>query len=223
MRIVLAEDSALLREGVVALLERAGHEVTAAVSSADELLRAVLYRPEGELPDMVVTDVRMPPDLVDDGLRAAVDIRRAHPRLPILLLSQWAGNEYLERMMGSVRQDPDAGGIGYLLKDKIAHVRDFMSALDAVAAGGIVVDRKVIATLMDQRDSGLTGLTVREREVLRLLSTGATNQQIAAGLFLSESVVVKHVSAVFDKLGLDAQQGNRRVLAVLAYLRGNDL
>lgn len=160
----------------------------------------------------------MPPDHTDDGLRAAVAIRAARPRLPILLLSQWLGNEYLGTMLESVRRDPDAGGIGYLLKDRVAHVRDFLGSLEAVAGGGIVVDRKVIAALMDERDAGLRALTDREREVLRSISTGATNQQVAATLHLSEGAVVKHVSTIFDKLGLSNQEGNRRVLAVLAYL-----
>ncbi|GAB96525.1 DNA-binding NarL/FixJ family response regulator [Kineosphaera limosa] len=220
MRILLAEDSALMREGLAALLERAGHDVVAPVDSADALRRAVRYR--ADLPDLVVTDVRMPPDNTDDGLRAAVAIRIEHPRLPILLLSQWLGNEYLGRIMDSVRDDPDAGGVGYLLKDRVGHVREFMAAVEAVAAGGIVVGRKVVAALMDRRDTGLSALTDRERDVLRLLSAGETNQQIARTLHVSEGAVVKYVSAVFDKLDLSGEQGNRRVLAVLAYLRRDE-
>lgn len=220
MRVVLAEDSVLMREGVAALLERAGHQVTDAVDDADALRRTLLPRTDAELPDLVLTDVRMPPGNADDGLRAALSIRQTHPRLPIVLLSQWVGNEHLDRLLASVRARPDAGGVGYLLKDRVSHVRGFLASLDAVAAGGVVVDREVVGTLIDDRQRALGTLTDRERDVLRLLSGGDTNQQIAAALHLSEGAVVKHVSVIFGKLGVTAQDGNRRVLAVLTYLRG---
>lgn len=218
MRILLAEDSVLMRDGLVLLLERAGHEVVAVASTADDLERMVLNRSKEDLPDLVISDVRMPPDHTDDGLRAALTIRAAHPSLPVLLLSQWLGGEALTRMLESVRHDPQAGGLGYLLKDRVAHVHDFLASIRAVTAGGIVVDREVIKSLIDDRDAGLDNLTPRERDVLRHLSTGATNTQIADRLHVSEGAVVKYVSAIFDKLGLGEVEGNRRVLAVLTYL-----
>ncbi len=218
MRILVAEDSALLREGLTALLTSAGHDVVA-VSSATELLRRVLHQPSDGLPDLVLTDVRMPPDNTDDGLRAAVEIRQAHPTVPILLLSQWLANHYLERIVDSVKDNPAAGGVGYLLKDRVSHVQGFLAAIETVAAGGVVVDRKVIATMMDRRQSGVGRLTEREREVLQLVSSGATNQQISDSLHVSEGAVVKYIGSIFDKLDIGGEQGNRRVLAVLAYLR----
>lgn len=221
MRVVLAEDSVLMREGVVALLERAGHDVVAAVGSADALCRTIIPRAPEDLPDLVVTDVKMPPGNADDGLRAALSIRETHPRLPIVLLSQWVGNEHLDRLLASVQADGDSGGVGYLLKDRVSHVRGFLASLDAVVAGGVVVDRDVVGNLIDDRRRALGSLTEREHDVLRLLSGGETNQQIAQTLHLSEGAVVKHVSAIFDKLGITAQDGNRRVLAVLAYLSSN--
>lgn len=217
MRIMLAEDSVLMRDGLVVLLERARHEVVAQFATADEV-RHRLDRDDADLPDLLISDVRMLPEETDDGLRAAVSIRQRHPALPVLLLSQWLGSEYLLRLMSMVRSDPSSGGVGYLLKDRIAHVRDFIGAVDAVAGGGIVVDRQVIAGLMDQRDVGLSSLTPREQSVLQLVSAGATNQQISAQLHLSEGAVVKHISSIFDKLGLSSEEGNRRVLAVLTYL-----
>lgn len=217
MRIMLAEDSVLMRDGLVVLLERAQHKIVAQFVTADEV-RHRLDREDADLPDLLITDVRMPPDETDDGLRAAVSIRERHPGLPVLLLSQWLGNEYLQRLMSTVRSDPTSGGLGYLLKDRIAHVRDFIGAVDAVAGGGIVVDRQVVAGLMDQRDVGLSSLTPREQTVLQMVSAGATNQQIAAHLHLSEGAVVKYISSIFDKLGLSSEEGNRRVLAVLTYL-----
>ena len=218
MRIVLAEDEALLREGLGLLLERAGHDVVASVATATELLDAVRRSdPMGPL-DIVITDVRMPPGRTDDGLRAAIELRRDRPGLPILLLSQYLGNEYLQRLLDSAEDDPRAGGVGYLLKDRVAHVHEFVRALEAVAGGGVVVDRKVITALMRRREDRLERLTPREREVLRHVSAGETNRGIARELHLSEGAVVKHVGAIFDKLGLSQREGNRRVLAVLAFL-----
>ncbi len=221
MKIVLAEDSVLLRDGLVMLLERAGHGIAAVHSTADDL-RVALDRDDADLPDLLISDVRMPPGQIDDGLRAAVAIRSRHPRLPVLLLSQWLAGEYLHRLLESVRADRQAGGLGYLLKDRIAHVRDFLGAVDAVAGGGIVVDREVIAALMDLRDDGLAALTPRELSVLQLVSSGATNQQIAGQLFVSDGAVVKYIGSIFDKLGLTSADGNRRVLAALTYLRRRD-
>ena len=218
MRIVLAEDEALLREGLRVLLEHVGHDVVASVSTATELLHAVRRADPAAPPDIVITDVRMPPGRSDDGLRAAIELRRDHPRLPILLLSQYLGNEYLRRLLDSAEDDPHSGGVGYLLKDRVAHVQELTQALQTVACGGVVVDRKVITALMRRREDRLERLTPREREVLRHVSAGETNRGIAQELHLSEGAVVKHVGAIFDKLGLSQREGNRRVLAVLAFL-----
>ena len=226
MRIVLAEDEALLREGLVMLLEHAGHDVIASVATATELVHVVKRgdpaappdaRPDVR-PDMVITDVRMPPGRTDDGLRAAIELRRDRPHLPILLLSQYLGNEYLQRLLDSAEDDPRSGGVGYLLKDRVSHVQEFMQALQTVASGGVVVDRKVISALMRRREDRLERLTPREREVLQHVSAGETNRGIAAALHLSDGAVVKHIGAIFDKLGLSQREGNRRVLAVLAFL-----
>ena len=218
MRIVLAEDEALLREGLVMLLEHAGHDVVASVATATELVHVVKRGDPAVPPDIVITDVRMPPGRTDDGLRAAIELRRDRPGLPILLLSQYLGNEYLQRLLDSAEDDPRSGGVGYLLKDRVAHVHEFMQALQAVASGGVVVDRKVISALMRRSEDRLERLTPREREVLQHVSAGETNHGIAEALHLSDGAVVKHIGAIFDKLGLSQREGNRRVLAVLAFL-----
>ena len=218
MRIVLAEDEALLREGLVMLLEHAGHDVVASVATATELVHVVKRGDPAGPPDIVITDVRMPPGRTDDGLRAAIELRRDRPHLPILLLSQYLGNEYLQRLLDSAEDDPRSGGVGYLLKDRVAHVHEFMQALQAVASGGVVVDRKVISALMRRSEDRLERLTPREREVLQHVSAGETNHGIAEALHLSDGAVVKHIGAIFDKLGLSQREGNRRVLAVLAFL-----
>ena len=218
MRIVLAEDEALLREGLVMLLEHAGHDVVASVATATELVHVVKRGDPAVPPDIVITDVRMPPGRTDDGLRAAIELRRDLPHLPILLLSQYLGNEYLQRLLDSAEDDPRSGGVGYLLKDRVAHVHEFMQALQTVASGGVVVDRKVISALMHRREDRLERLTPREREVLQHVSAGETNHGIAEALHLSDGAVVKHIGAIFDKLGLSQREGNRRVLAVLAFL-----
>ena len=217
MRIVLAEDEALLREGLVMLLEHAGHDVVASVATATELVHVVKRNDPAVPPDIVITDVRMPPGRTDDGLRAAIELRRDRPHLPILLLSQYLGNEYLQRLLDSAEDDPRSGGVGYLLKDRVAHVHEFMQALQAVASGGVVVDRKVISALMRRSEDRLERLTPREREVLQHVSAGETNHGIAEALHLSDGAVVKHIGAIFDKLGLSQREGNRRVLAVLAF------
>lgn len=222
MRLVVADDSALLREGMVGLLERQGHEIVAVAASADELLAVVRAAvAEGTTPDVVLTDVRMPPTMTDDGLQAAVEIRRDHPEIGILVVSQYVAPAYAAELFapGAVASGSgDAGGLGYLLKDRISRVADFMRSLGIVAAGGVVVDPEVASRLIQGKGSALDALTGREREVLELMSHGLSNQQISDKLFLSAGAVAKHVANVFQKLDLPPGEDNRRVRAVLAYL-----
>ncbi|XVV11044.1 response regulator [Actinoplanes sp. CA-131856] len=209
MRIVLAEDSTLLREGLVRLLADEGHDVVAAVASAGELVAAV----DEARPDVVVTDVRMPPTNTDDGLRAALEIRRRWPATGVLVLSQYVEKRYASQLLAD-RSD----GVGYVLKDRVAQVEDFLDALDRVAAGSTALDPEVVRQLMSG-SSGLTRLTPRENDVLRLMAAGCTNVAVAERLFVSLSAVEKHVNAIFDKLDLAAASDyNRRVLAILRYL-----
>lgn len=222
MRILLAEDATLLRDGLVALLERAGHEVVAAVPTATELETEASSLVDDEAVDLVLTDVRMPPGNADDGLQAALRIRKEHPVLPLVVLSQYVEQRYASELLGLTerRDSPSTPiGLGYLLKDRVARVHDFLEALEVVRSGGIVVDPLVISMLMRRETSALEHLSTRELEVLELVSRGETNEQIAACLHLSRGAVVKHVSAVFEKLGLLESEGNRRVLAVIAFLR----
>jgi DNA-binding NarL/FixJ family response regulator len=211
---VLAEDAALLREGLVGILERSGHEVVAAVEDADALL-AFTARHQ---PDLVVTDIRMPPTHTDEGLRAAARIRAEHPAIAIMVLSAYVAEAYVPELL-----DATAGsaGSGYLLKDRVGHVREFIGALERVAAGETVVDPEVVRQLLGRRrtDGPLASLTDREREVLALMAEGRTNGSIADELVVSEAAVRKHVGNIFAKLDLDPAS-DRRVSAVLAYLRG---
>ena len=216
MKIMLAEDAVLMRDGLAALLARAGHQIVASAATAPEIETAIDRL--AEPPDLLIADVRMPPGHTDDGLRAAIRIRQRRPGLPVLLLSQYLGAEYLERLLDATAE-PTVGGAGYLLKDRIAHISDFLTALETIAAGGIVVDQKVMAATRRGNDP-LAVLSDREIDVLRLVATGATNPGIAAQLHLSEGAVVKHLGSVFDKLRISGRPGNRRVLAVLAYLQG---
>jgi DNA-binding NarL/FixJ family response regulator len=213
MRIVLAEDAALLREGLVGILERAGHEVVAAVEDADALLAFT----DRLLPDLVVTDIRMPPSHTDEGLRAAARIRAEHPGIAIMVLSAYVAEAYVAELLDAA----SGGGIGYLLKDRVGHVRDFLAQLDRVAQGETVVDPEVVRQLLGRRrdDGPLASLTERERVVLALMAEGRTNGSIAAELVVSEAAVRKHVGNIFAKLRLDPAS-DRRVSAVLAYLRG---
>ncbi|WP_049575513.1 response regulator transcription factor [Nonomuraea sp. SBT364] len=211
MRVVIAEDAALMREGLIALLERFGHEVVRAVEDADALLPAVAEH----RPDVVITDVRMPPRNLDDGLRAALAIRAEHPGIGVLVLSQYLGDTYAAKLIAEPR-----GGVGYLLKDRVGRVADFMHSLDVVAGGGIVIDPKVVGHLMAvNRPRAIDTLSEREREVLSRMAAGGSNSHIAAGLHVTEGAVVKHIGNIFAKLGLQAEDGNRRVLAVLTYLQ----
>ncbi|MER5281000.1 response regulator transcription factor [Streptomyces sp. NPDC002809] len=213
MRIVLAEDSVLLREGLVGLLERFGHQVVAAVGTADELTAAVAEHG----PDIAVTDVRMPPGFSDEGLRAAIELRTRQPELPILVLSQYVQRTYAEDLLDSA----DGTGVGYLLKERIGDVEEFVDALHRVAAGNTVVDPEVVRGLIRRRRDPLSRLTAREQEVLALMAEGRSNASIAAAMTVSEGTVSKHFGSILGKLDLSLDDTtNRRVLAVLAYLRG---
>jgi DNA-binding NarL/FixJ family response regulator len=214
MRILLAEDSVLLREGLVRLLEEAGHTVVAAVDDADAIVPAVLEH----RPDVAVVDVRMPPTFTDDGLRAAVEARRAVPGVGVLVLSQYVEESYARDLLADGR-----GGVGYLLKDRVQDLDSLVDALDRVASGGTALDPEVVAQLLVTRrvTDPLATLTAREREVLGLMAQGRSNAAIAEELVVSAGAVEKHVGNVFAKLGLEpSDTDHRRVLAVLAWLRG---
>ncbi|WP_330466415.1 response regulator transcription factor [Micromonospora zamorensis] len=212
MRIVLAEDSTLLREGLARLLADEGHAVVAAVADADQLVTAV----EQHRPDVVVTDVRMPPTNTDDGLRAALEIRRRWPDIAVLVLSQYVEKRYAAKLLADRSE-----GVGYVLKDRVAQVEDFLDALDRVAAGATALDPEVVRQLMSatSHSDPLNRLTPRERDVLHHMAQGHTNATIAERLHVSQSAVEKHVNTIFDKLGLLHVTGySRRVLAILRYL-----
>jgi DNA-binding NarL/FixJ family response regulator len=211
MRVVIAEDAAVLREGLARLLTDRGHEICAAVADAEALRTAVAEH----APDAVIADIRMPPTHTDEGLRAAVAIRRDFPATGVLLFSQYIETRYVARLLES-----GAGGVGYLLKDRVGNVADFVSALERVAAGGTALDPEVISQLLRKPDPGLASLTPREREVLGLMAEGRSNSGIAGKLVLSEGAVEKHIASVFGKLSLEPEAANnRRVLAVLRYFR----
>ncbi|MFD3530124.1 LuxR C-terminal-related transcriptional regulator [Streptomyces sp. NPDC058664] len=218
MRVVIAEDSVLLREGLTRLLTDLGHEVVAGVGDGDALVETVAGLAEkDELPDVVVADVRMPPTHTDEGVRAAVRLRKEHPGLGVLVLSQYVEEQYAtELLAGSSR------GVGYLLKDRVAEVREFVDAVVRVAGGGTALDPEVVQQLLgrSRQQDVLANLTPREREVLGLMAEGRTNSAIAKALVVSDGAVEKHISNIFLKLGLSPSDGDhRRVLAVLTYLR----
>ena len=213
IRAVVADDSVLLRDGVVRLLTDDGIDVVAAVGDADALLDAVTEHQ----PDLCLVDVRMPPTHTDEGLRAAIEIRRHHPGIAVLVLSQYVEERYAGELLAG-----DVSGVGYLLKDRVIDVRDFLAALRRVAAGGSAVDAEVVGQILgrSRKTSELDRLTPREREVLNLMAEGLSNGGIAERLVISNGAVEKHISNVFMKLGLDPEDGNhRRVMAVLTYLR----
>ncbi len=213
LRIVLAEDSVLLREGLVGLLRRFGHEVVAGVGTAAELTDAVAEHD----PDIVVTDVRMPPGFSDEGLRAALALRERLPKLPVLVLSQYVQRAYAEDLLDS----SDGTSVGYLLKERIGNVEEFVDALQRVAEGATVVDSEVVRQLLRHRRDPLAKLTAREQEVLALMAEGRSNASVAEALTVSEGTVSKHFGSILTKLDLSLSDStNRRVLAVLAYLRG---
>jgi DNA-binding NarL/FixJ family response regulator len=212
VRAVIAEDLYLLREGLVRLLEAHDFEIAAAVDNAPGLLRALLEHK----PDVAVVDVRLPPTFTDDGLRAALDARREVPGLPVLVLSQYVEQLYARELLVD-----QAGGVGYLLKDRVFNDDQFVDAIRAVAGGGTVMDSEVVSKLLGRRsrDEPITRLTAREREVLELMAEGRSNSAIAQRLFISEKAVGKHSTNIFAKLDLaPSNDDNRRVLAVLAFL-----
>lgn len=219
LRVVIAEDSVILRDGLAALLARRGHEVVAAVADGDALVAEVTALADaGAPPEVVVADVRMPPSHTDEGLRAVLALRERLPGLPVLLFSQWIETTYASRLL-----EADARGVGYLLKDRVADVRDFTSALARVAAGETVLDPEVVTQLLgaarSAADPGLARLTPREREVLGLMAQGLSNGAIAQELVLSYGAVEKNVAAIFTKLDLPQDAtAHRRVLAVLRHL-----
>jgi DNA-binding NarL/FixJ family response regulator len=214
MRIVVAEDLTLLRDGLIRMLEAYGFEVVAAVDNGPDLVKQLV----GQRPDVAVVDVRLPPTHTDEGLRAALAARAEIPGLPVLVLSQ-----YVERLYARELLADGGGGIGYLLKDRVSDIDEFIDAVRRVAAGGTALDPTVVAKLMDSREHAvpLTQLTAREREVLAHMAQGRSNAAIGTALFITEKAVAKHTNNIFAKLGLQSSEDdNRRVLAVLRYLDG---
>jgi DNA-binding NarL/FixJ family response regulator len=214
LRIALAEDAVLLREGLVAILSRCGHRVVTAVGDATALTAAVAEH----RPDVVVTDVRMAPTFTDEGLRAALALRADHPGLPVLVLSQYVATAYAAELLEST----SSGGVGYLLKDRVGQVTEFVDAVEQVAAGGCVIDPQVVGQLLATRHDPLRRLTPREREVLALMAEGRSNTAITRALTITEKAVSKHIGSIFTKFDLhaDAEDQHRRVRAVLTYLHG---
>jgi DNA-binding NarL/FixJ family response regulator len=209
VRVVVCEDSALLRDGLVRLLQAHECEVVAAVADAEAFLAAL----GADLPDVCVLDVRLPPDFSDEGVRAALEARRRHPALPILILSQYVEQTYARELFAS-----GEGGVGYLLKDRVANPREFVEALQRVAGGGTALDPEAVAELLGPGEDRLALLTPREREVLELMAEGRSNSGIAARLTITDRAVEKHVSNIFWKLDLPAgAEDHRRVLAVLRW------
>ncbi|GAB3139645.1 response regulator transcription factor [Micromonospora sonneratiae] len=213
LEIVLAEDSGVLRDGLVHMLSDRGHRVRAAVADGDALLTAV----DEHRPDVVVVDIRMPPTHTDEGLRAALALRAAHPRTGVLLFSQYVETRYVAQLLAG-----GAEGVGYLLKDRVADVAEFADALVRIAGGATVLDPEVVTQILTapKRTDELAALTEREREVLRLMAEGRSNAAIAASLYLSVGAVEKHITSIFSKLGLPpSESDHRRVLAVLRHLQ----
>ncbi|AZZ48866.1 DNA-binding response regulator [Rathayibacter rathayi] len=213
LRVAIAEDSVLLREGLVRLFEDAGFASVGAFGDAGGLLEDLVRDPAAV--DVAVLDVRMPPTFRDEGVRAALEIRRRHPGIAVLLLSQYVEVTYAQELLSS-----GDGGLGYLLKDRVASVEELRDAVERVAAGGTVLDPQVVASLLQRNRDPLAALTPREREVLEQMAQGRTNAGIASALFVGVGAVEKNVTAIFQKLGLeDSGSDHRRVLAVLAWLR----
>lgn len=219
MRILICEDSVLLREGLIRLLDDAGHEVVAALPDTTGLMDAVT----ASAPDLAILDVRLPPTFTDEGIRAALGIRAARPALPILVLSQYVEERYASDLIAAQTGQTQGGALGYLLKDRVADVAEFVESVERIAAGGTVLDPEVVAQLLTRRnrDERMLRLTERERTVLALIAEGKSNSAIAGMLFLSEASVEKHITAIFQKLGLEREDGNRRVLAALAHIENS--
>ena len=219
MRVVIAEDQALLREGIVALLQENGIEVVAQADDGPGLLRIVA----GHKPDLAIVDVRLPPTFSDEGIRAALEARRRRPDLAVLVLSQYVEPVYTGELLAT-----GESGVGYLLKERVSEIRSFVDAVRRVADGGTALDREVVASLVRERDradadSALGALTQRERETLELIAQGRTNAAIARELVVTVGAVEKHISSIFSKLDLPASDDDhRRVLAVLTYLRASN-
>jgi DNA-binding NarL/FixJ family response regulator len=210
IRVAIAEDNAILREGLAQLLIERGYDVAARVGTAEELLTAVTQDP----PDVAVVDIRMPPSFTDEGLIAAVSLRRSHPEVGVLVFSQWVETRYATELLGGTPE-----GVGYLLKDRVTDIAEFDAALRRVAAGGTALDPEVVRQLLGSRRTALDRLTPREREVLALMAEGHSNSALAQHLSITERAVEKHVSAIFNKLDLPSSQAHhRRVLAVVTYL-----
>lgn len=218
MRILICEDSVLLREGIVRLLEDAGHEVVAALPDAEALEARVAET----IPELCILDVRLPPSFTDEGIRAALRLRSARPDLPLLVLSQYVEERYASELIAARGTAEVAGGaLGYLLKDRVADVAEFLDSVERIGRGATVLDPEVVAQLLTRRarDERMSALTARERQVLALIAEGRSNQAIAGALFLSEASVEKHITAIFQKLGLEPDEhGNRRVLAAIAHI-----
>lgn len=212
MRILICEDSALLREGIVRVLQDAGHDVVAALPDASTLTERVAET----APELCILDVRLPPTFTDEGIRAALALRREHERLPVLVLSQYVEERYASELITA-----HGAALGYLLKDRVADVREFLDIVDRIGAGATVLDPEVVAQLLTRRarDERMARLTERERTVLALIAEGKSNQAIAQTLFVSEASVEKHITSLFQKLDLEQDEhGNRRVLAALVHL-----
>ncbi|KDA05141.1 LuxR family transcriptional regulator [Microbacterium sp. CH12i] len=212
MRILICEDSVLLREGLVRLLEDAGHTVVAALPDTEGLTEAV----QTANPELCILDVRLPPTFTDEGIRAALGLRKTHPSLPLLVLSQYVEERYASDLIAA-----QGGPLGYLLKDRVADVSEFLVSVERIAEGASVLDPEVVAQLLTRRnrDDRMLRLTERERTVLALIAEGKSNQAIAGILFLSPASVEKNITAIFQKLGFEQDEsGNRRVLAALAHI-----
>ena len=212
MRILICEDSVLLREGLVRLFEHSGHQVSAALPDTTDLISTLQI----DMPDLAILDVRLPPTYTDEGIRAALQIRHTYPDLPLLVLSQYVEERYASELISA-----HSPALGYLLKDRVADVADFVESLQQIQAGGTILDPEVVAQLLSRNhhDDRMQRLTARERTVLAAVAEGKSNQAIAALLHLSAASVEKHITAIFQKLELDADgTGNRRVLAALAHL-----
>ncbi|MDV2978099.1 UNVERIFIED_CONTAM: response regulator transcription factor [Actinomycetes bacterium ARC8] len=216
MRVLICEDSVLLREGLVRLLAHSGHQVVADLPEASGLMDFLETASTEEFPQICILDVRLPPTYTDEGIRAALELRKKYPDLPVLVLSQYVEERYASELIST-----QSGAIGYLLKDRVADVSEFIASLEQIAGGGTILDQEVVAQLLTRRnhDDRMQNLTDRERTVLAALAEGKSNQAIAALLFLSEASVEKYITSIFQKLGLEADgTGNRRVLAALAHI-----